>query len=273
MRESKSSGRIGKKQENKRGKDYGYHEHTKNRIYCIALYAGSWTVHIFNRKIDRSTDEETGEAKMREGLFITFEGPDGSGKTTQIQKLSVFLKEKGYDTLLTREPGGTVIGEKIRNIILDCDHKEMNPIAEAMLYAASRAQHVAEVIIPALKEGRTVICDRFMDSSIAYQGYGRKLGDKVRIINEIAVAGLVPDLTFLLVVDPGEGKRRISCGNLDRLESEKIDYHIDVFNGYMELARKNSERIIVIDGTGEIDEISRIITGKVESFIIEKRGS
>jgi len=209
---------------------------------------------------------------MRQGLFITFEGPDGSGKTTQIKKLKEYLTNQGIDAVLTREPGGTYIGEKIREIILDPKHQEMTYLAESLLYAASRAQHVSEVIMPALKAGKTVICDRFMDSSIAYQGYGRKLGDKVRIINEIAVGGLVPDLTFLLLINPKEGKDRISRNELDRLELEEINYHLDVYAGYQELLQKHSDRIILIDGAGKIEDITEEITAKMWSFLESRQG-
>ncbi len=204
---------------------------------------------------------------MTSGLFITFEGPDGSGKTTQIHRLSDYLTEQGMDPVLTREPGGTHIGEKIREIILDPKHQEMAYLTEALLYAASRAQHVAEKIRPALEAGKTVICDRFMDSSIAYQGYGRKLGERVRIINEIAVEGLVPHLTVLLLVDPDEGKKRISGGFLDRLELEESQYHRDVYLGYLELAEQHPERILMVDGFRSVEEISREIIKKTSAFI------
>ncbi|MFA7659826.1 MAG: dTMP kinase [Anaerovoracaceae bacterium] len=204
---------------------------------------------------------------MRPGLFITFEGPDGAGKTTQINRLTDYLVSMGMDTVLTREPGGTRIGEKIREIILDPQHQEMDHLTEALLYASSRAQHVAEKIRPALDEGKTVICDRFMDSSIAYQGYGRKLGEKVRIINEIAVEGLTPDLTILLLVDPDEGKKRISNGFLDRLELEAIHYHRDVYEGYLALADMYPERILCIDGSRGVKEISSEIIEKTAAFL------
>ncbi|MBQ5798030.1 MAG: dTMP kinase, partial [Firmicutes bacterium] len=126
----------------------------------------------------------------KRGLFITFEGPDGSGKTTQIHLLKEWLEAKGYQCVLSREPGGTIISEKIREIILDKEHKEMDSRAEALLYAAARAQHVAQVIEPALAAGTMVICDRFTDSSMAYQAYGRGLGDGVRVINEFATGGV-----------------------------------------------------------------------------------
>ena len=209
---------------------------------------------------------------MKPGVFITFVGRDGAGKTTQIQMLADFLASKGIEIVLTREPGGTRIGEMIRDIILDPCHKEMAHLTEAFLYASSRAQHVAQKIRPALEAGNTVICDRFMDSSIAYQGYGRKLGERVRIINEIAVDGLVPDLTFLILVDPDEGKKRISNGVLDRLELEEIDYHTDVYEGYLELARRYPERILVIDGQHGIEEISKEIIEKTVKFLRTHRG-
>lgn len=204
---------------------------------------------------------------MNRGLFITFEGPDGSGKTTQINRLKDYLITQGMDIIMTREPGGTRIGEKIRDIILNPEHQEMAHLTEALLYASSRAQHVAEKIRPALESGKTVICDRFMDSSIAYQGYGRKLGERVRIINEIAVEGLTPDLTFLLLVDPSEGKSRINRGHLDRLELEEIHYHMDVYNGYLELADKHPERMILIDASRGIEEISVEIAEKTMVFL------
>ncbi len=204
---------------------------------------------------------------MQKGLFITFEGPDGSGKTTQIERLKAFLNEKGYDAVLTREPGGTAIGEKLREIVLDKNNTEMDYMTEALLYAAARAQHVAQVIKPALEAGRTVICDRFMDSSIVYQGYGRKLGDCVRIINEYAVRGCFPDITFLLKLDPAVGKRRIRADEQDRLELERLEYHKAVFRAYEELEKQYPERIIGIDAGGSIDEIGREIREHIGSLL------
>ena len=204
---------------------------------------------------------------MGRGLFITFEGPDGSGKTTQIQRLKAYLTQKGYDAVLTREPGGTAISEKIREIILDKKNQEMDYMTEALLYAASRAQHVAQIIIPALEQGRTVICDRFMDSSIVYQGYGRKLGDCVRIMNEFAVRGCFPDITFLLKVDPEVGRNRILADEQDRLELEKLDYHQSVFQAYQELEKRYPERIIGIDASGSIEWISREIQHHIDRIL------
>lgn len=207
---------------------------------------------------------------MKEGLFISFEGPDGSGKSTQIARLKASLEQMGLPVFLTREPGGSLIGEKIRELILDPIHEEMDDLTEAMLYAASRAQHVAQVIKPALAEGKIVLCDRFMDSSIAYQGYGRKLGDRVRIINEIAVDGLMPDLTFLLLVEPDEGKRRISHEPLDRLEREELDYHKAVYEGYIVLLENNRHRMRVIDGLKSIDQVEEEILQGTLEFLKEK---
>lgn len=196
---------------------------------------------------------------MDKGLFITFEGPDGSGKTTQIKRLKTWLQEKGCDAILTREPGGTPIGETIREIILDKNNQAMDDMTEALLYASSRAQHVAQVIRPSLMAGKTVICDRFMDSSIVYQGYGRKLGDCVRIMNEIAVRGLKPDVTFFLKLPPRLGKERILKEEQDRLERESINFHNEVYLGYEELEREEPERFIPIDATGTIDEVAEEI--------------
>ncbi|MEL7657232.1 MAG: dTMP kinase [Bacillota bacterium] len=204
---------------------------------------------------------------MDRGLFITFEGPDGSGKTTQIERLKSFILEKGYDAILTREPGGTAISEKIREIILDKNNMEMDYMTEALLYAASRAQHVAQVIKPSLEAGRTIICDRFMDSSIVYQGYGRMLGDCVRIINEYAVRGCFPDVTFLLKVDPEIGKGRIKADDQDRLELEKLDYHRAVFKAYEELEKQYPGRIIGIDASRSIDEISKEIQEHIDKLL------
>lgn len=204
---------------------------------------------------------------MTKGLFITFEGPDGSGKTTQIENIKSFLSAKGYQAILTREPGGTPISEIIRQIILDKNNTEMDYMTEALLYAAARAQHVSQVIKPALEQGKTVICDRFMDSSIVYQGYGRKLGDSVRIINEFAVRGCLPDITFLLKVDPSVGKERIKEEEQDRLELERMEYHNEVYKGYMELEELYPDRIIGIDASGSIVEISEKIQSHIERII------
>lgn len=204
---------------------------------------------------------------MKKSLFITFEGTDGAGKTTQIQLLKKYLSEKGQEVLLTREPGGTAIGEKLRQIILDKANSEMDDVTEAFLYAASRAQHVAQLIRPALDEGRIVICDRFVDSSVAYQGYGRGLGSCVEEINAIAAAGIKPDLTFLLKLPPKEGKSRILEAEQDRLEQEQVDFYEKVCRGYDELALKEPERIVVINASESIEEIAAKIRDKIDSLL------
>lgn len=209
---------------------------------------------------------------MNKGLFITIEGPDGAGKSTQIPFIKRFLEEKGYKVLLTREPGGTVIGEKIRDILLDKEHKEMSDVTEALLYAASRAQHVAELIIPALKEGKIVLCDRFVDSSMVYQGKGRNLGlESIRDINDFATIGLKPDLTILLDLDPEIGLNRVKkVKEVDRLEQEKLTFHRKVYEGYMELATMYPERIKVISANRSIEEVSKEIENKLKTLIGEE---
>jgi len=192
---------------------------------------------------------------MSRGLFITFEGPDGSGKSTQVRLLGEYLKELGHDVVCTREPGGSRIGEKIRDVILDTENMEMDALTEAMLYASSRAQHVAEVIRPALEQGRIVLCDRYVDSSIAYQGYGRNLGDIVEEINALAVAGIVPDLTILLDIPPEVCFERIGRTDGDRIESEDMTYHRRVYEAYLDLSKKHADRIKRIDGARGIEAV------------------
>lgn len=207
---------------------------------------------------------------MRKGIFISIEGPDGSGKSTQIENIKDFFKEKNIDIVFTREPGGTPIGERIRDIILDVNCKEMCNMTEALLYAASRAQHVNEVIRPALEAGKVVICDRFVDSSLAYQGYGRGLGDSVRVINEYAISGYMPDITFMMELDPEVGiSRMINRGKLDRLEEEKVSFHKKVFSGYLELEKKYPDRIVAIDASRSIEEIKKDIYEKLEKVLKE----
>ncbi len=201
---------------------------------------------------------------MNYGFFISMEGPDGAGKSTQIDLLKEHLEGKGYEVVVSREPGGTSISEKIREIILDCANKEMTSMTEALLYAAARAQHVAEVLKPALEAGKVVICDRYIDSSVAYQGYGRGLGDSVSVINDYAVDGCVPDLTLLFKLDPKIGGKRINDQEKDRLESEAVKFHEDVYRGYLEIEKKCSGRVVGIDATGSIEEISSRICAAVD---------
>ena len=201
---------------------------------------------------------------MKQGLFITMEGPDGSGKSTQIEAIRRFFENKGETVLITREPGGTQISEKIRNLLLDRENSEMNSMAEALLYAAARAQLVAQVIKPAIENGTHVICDRFVDSSIAYQGYGRGLGDSVAVINAYAVNSCMPDVTFLMKLNPEIGKSRIKTSEQDRIEMEKLDFHNRVFAGYEALEQEFPDRIVGIDATRNIDEISEAIISHIE---------
>ena len=210
---------------------------------------------------------------MNKGLFITFEGGDGSGKSTQITILKQNLEKAGKEVLITREPGGTEISEKIREIILDKNNTEMDDMTETMLYAAARAQLVSQVIKPALQEGKVVICDRFVDSSIAYQGYGRNLGDSVSIINSFAIGDCMPDMTVLLKVNPQEGNRRIAVRNedRDRIELASEDFHQKVYEGYLELEKKYPDRIIGIEATDTIENIAAVIIDRVNNLLNSKK--
>ncbi len=208
------------------------------------------------------------------GLFITVEGPDGAGKSTQIMYIQRFFAERNMDAVLTREPGGTAIGERIREILLDRRHPEMQAMTEAMLYAAARAQHVAQVIRPALDAGRIVICDRFVDSSIAYQGWGRALGqDTVEALNAFATKDCLPDLTFLLKVDPQEGRRRVrervqeQASTADRLELEDDAFHRRVYEGYLALEARYPQRIVGLDASRPAEAIGRDIQDRLEEVV------
>lgn len=194
---------------------------------------------------------------MERGLFITIEGTDGSGKTTQIKNMMDHLSSMGCRVLLTREPGGTRIGENIRSIILDPAYTEMHNITELLLYSAARAQLVEQVIKPAVAKGETVICDRYVDSFFAYQGYGRGLDmDMLGRITDTAVDGTMPDITFFFDLDPEIGlRRRMSAAGGDRIENEMMDFHRRVYNGYKELAAKYPDRIKTIDASKPVDEV------------------
>jgi dTMP kinase len=193
-------------------------------------------------------------------MFVTFEGLDGSGKSTQAHLLRTRLEEEGKSVVLTREPGGTELGERIRDLVLHGGH--VAPWAEALLYAASRAQHVEEVIRPALEQGSPVICDRYIDSSVAYQGVGRGLGlERVLRLNLDAVGGLLPDRTFLLELDPEQVTARLAEQEPDRLEREGDDFHARVADGYRELASRFPDRIVVLDGSRPADELAQEVYG------------
>jgi len=207
---------------------------------------------------------------MSKGIFVTLEGPDGSGKSTQIEYLKEYFQNHGIQCVFTREPGGTDIGEKLRDIILDKDNNEMSDMTEALLYAASRAQHVSELIKPSLDAGKAVICDRYVDSSIAYQGYGRGLGESVQKINEYAIFGCMPDITFLIEIDPKVGKHRIKAGEQDRLEREKLQFHDRVYEGYKEMAKLHPERIVPVDGTGSREQIREEIARHLDKLLSDR---
>ena len=192
-------------------------------------------------------------------MFVTFEGIDGSGKSTQAELLRARLEADGFDVVVTREPGGTELGERIRDLLLHGGH--VSPWAEALLYAASRAQHVDEVIRPALERGTWVVCDRYVDSSVAYQGVGRELGlDRVLDLNLAAVGGLMPDRTFLLELDVAASSGRLQ-GDHDRLEREPGDFHTRVADGYRELAARFRERIVVLDAASPPDTLAEEVYG------------
>lgn len=209
---------------------------------------------------------------MKQGIFITFEGGDGAGKTTQIRLLEEFLRDDGYRVLLTREPGGTDISESIRQILLDPANGEMSPMTECMLYAAARAQLVDQVIRPSLGKGTVVICDRFVDSSYAYQAFGRDLGDAVEEINRHGIGDCMPDLTIYLRLDPSAGKGRISDRHQDRMESEPDAFHQKVFRGYEKLCERYPERILAVDASGTIQEIASVIRQAVTECIRSRKG-
>ncbi|MDR0520002.1 MAG: dTMP kinase [Clostridiales Family XIII bacterium] len=204
---------------------------------------------------------------MRRRAFISFEGPDGSGKSTQLRLLGERLEALGLDVVYTREPGGTRIGEKIRDLTLDTENSEMDPLTEAMLYAASRAQHVAEVILPQLELDRIVLCDRYIDSSIAYQGYGRGLGDIAYSINTLAVGGLMPDLTILVDAPPETCFGRIGRTDADRMESEDMAYHRRVYEAYLDIAGKHPERIKTVNGMQSEEAVQSDIREIVERHL------
>jgi dTMP kinase len=203
---------------------------------------------------------------MSRGLFITIEGIDGSGKSTHASMLADYLNERGIPSVLTREPGGTRIGEQVRSILLDNVNSDMAAMTEVLLYAASRAQHVEQVIKPALEQGKVVLCDRFVDSSLAYQGYARGLGlDTVKAINEHALGGVWPDITLLLDISPEIAwKRILKDGFKDRLESEGLELLKVVYEGYRNIARLYSDRFYIISAADGVNDIHKKILSIIE---------
>jgi dTMP kinase len=215
---------------------------------------------------DASLDDSVlaGLGSGLKGVFITFEGLDGCGKSTQMELLAEALRERGYVVLVTREPGGTALGEAIRSILLDPRHRGMSARAEALLYAAARAHLVEEVIRPALSDGQVVLCDRYLDSSLAYQGYGRGLGtDDIIMLNIWATQGLFPDLTLFLDLAESVRSTRLAAVP-DRLEAEDEDFHRRVEEGYRLLLTQHRHRIRRIDATGDEAEVQRRVQAVVE---------
>ncbi len=195
-------------------------------------------------------------------MFVTFEGMDGSGKTTQVERLRAALEAEGREVVTAREPGQTELGEAIRNLVLHGG--PMTPWAEALLYAASRAEVVAEVVRPALERGADVLLDRYLDSSIVYQGIGRGLGvDEVLEVNMLATGGLLPDRTFVLSIEPGTSSRRVGS-KPDRIEREDLVFHERVAAGYEELAALFPERVVVLDGSLDPDALAERIYGELQ---------
>jgi len=209
---------------------------------------------------------------VNKGLFITVEGVDGCGKTTQIKLMEKYLREKGINVVLAREPGGTDISEAIRSIILDARNTEMSYITEMLLYASARAQLVAQVIKPALNKGNVVICDRFIDSSYVYQGFGRGIELKtIEEVNRIAMDGIEPDITFFFDLRPEVAlRRRIEASETDRMEKENIEFHNKVYSGYLKLSEMFPERIRVINSEGTIDDIFNKVRKYLDCLLSKK---
>ena len=203
------------------------------------------------------------------GRFISLEGIEGTGKSTQAKLLSDYLKEKGFEVVLTEEPGGTQIGLRIRELLLSVEHKGMTAVTELLLYNASRSQHIREIIVPAISSGAIVITDRFTDSTIAYQGFGRGIDlNLINSIDLIATERLRPDITILLDLDAEVGlKRNKGINKTDRLELEDLEFHQRVRNGYHNLAEKEPERIKLIDASAGIQEIHSRISSIITNFI------
>jgi dTMP kinase len=202
-------------------------------------------------------------------MFITFEGGEGSGKSTAIRKIVAQLEKEGHEVVLTREPGGTPISEEIRSVILDKKNTDMDPRTEALLYAASRRQHIVQKIIPALKAGKIVLCDRYLDSSLAYQGGARGLGiDNVLNVNLFATEGLEPDLTLLFDIKPEVGLARIAANSgreVNRLDVEKLPFHDKVRAAFLELAKRYPNRYFIIDASQSVDAVYKAAYHEIEA--------
>lgn len=193
---------------------------------------------------------------LKRGMFISLEGVEGCGKSTQAELLAQYITELGHSVVQTREPGGTPISERIREMLLDPRNSEMAHVTELLLYLAARAQHVAQLILPALNEGKVVICQRFSDATFAYQGHARGLDmNHLKQMNEIATGGLEPDLTILLDMEAAKGLSRKHHDQRDRLENESLSFHNKVREAYLDIARRSPERIQVIDANGSMEDV------------------
>jgi dTMP kinase len=211
---------------------------------------------------------------MNKGIFITAEGPEGAGKTTIINMLASGLADEGYKVMQTREPGGIEIAEQIRAVILDTKNTAMDPRTEALLYAAARRQHLAEKVQPAIDEGYIVLCDRFIDSSLAYQGHARGLGiDEVYSINHFAIEGMMPELTLYFDIDPASGLQRIGRNQgreVNRLDLESLEFHTKVREGYEILAARFPERIQRIDASLPVEKVYQLASARLKALLAEK---
>jgi dTMP kinase len=203
----------------------------------------------------------------KRGFLLSFEGIEGCGKTTQLRRLARWLRSLGYLVVETREPGGSSISEQIRSVLLEVANRGMEPKCELLLYLASRAQHLADIIRPSMEKGAIVLCDRFMDATVAYQGVGRGLGTSVvRRLNQFAAGGVVPNLTLLLDIQVPIGlERKRRAGGLDRLDLEREMFHESVRKGYLRIAKQDPRRVRVIDGSAPPDEVTRAVQGIVEA--------
>ena len=211
---------------------------------------------------------------MNKGIFITIEGPEGAGKTTVLKLVGESLKNLGLDVVLTREPGGIPIAEQIREVILNKENIAMDGRTEALLYAAARRQHLIEKVVPALNTGKIVLCDRFIDSSLAYQGYARGLGiDEVYSINQFAIEGLMPQLTIYFDIEPAEGLKRIKKSGIrevNRLDLEELQFHVKVRDGYKMAIEREKSRFFVVDASLPIEEVTEAVKEKI-LFVLKNK--
>lgn len=206
-----------------------------------------------------------GSKKKKEGIFITLEGPEGAGKTTQLKLLSKFLQDENIDHVITRDPGGTSLGKPIRRILLNAE-SVVSPVAELLLYEADRAQNVSEIILPSLAEGKLVFCDRYTDSTLAYQGFGRGIDQElIEKLNGVATQGLVPVRTILFDIESSAGLARLHPSGHDRLEREALEFHQKVRNGYLELSQKDPQRWRKLDAAMPM----HIVQDELRRFVME----